>query len=586
MRPDSLARLEGAANIADNVIKGFLRGHEVREQKKSQQASYAIDLSQKNEQSAWSTYQDALRTGQAKQGDANDPAYQAYIKAHHATSQTMEKVAIPEEKPKGQKGQNKKTDDDSQPKSFGEKIKDFMQANPHFIPQLAIASRIPNKPVMTADTEQTKNTLQEQGNQLTLQGQQIEQNKLKQQQAAQEEQRATAERTVEEAGGVDKVLSDPKATPEQQQAARRIKFTALDKESPEGKMKLGLEQDVLNGNSKNWTLGQKQLAGYMGITPQPTAVKVTGKNGHQQEILVDPTTNQPIAGAKPLDLGPPAWAQEFYAERAAKKNDIRKSVAEDPEKYGVTLTGDKKTDDARIQAAADGVFVAHEEGIRAGVGTTGKTAFEVLRDNNILSDVSKEVMSRIGSKAGDKANFEGPAWKTPVSLSRQDAGNILNQFLTNPNETPGIYTFRDKPQLQQGKDAGAAERDRQWAYQLVKDRMMAQKGKNAMTAQQADSILKNTALGQPITPDEVSAPAGGQEKKKGLFERAWDYGIGKDDSGQQGSKGFGPPPTSGGATPGGKYYMAQEWMSGSTIRRRGPKGEGCQHPIGRRIRTC
>ena len=100
------------------------------------------------------------------------------------------------------------------------------------------------------------------------------------------------------------------------------------------------------------------------------------------------------------------------------------------------------------------------------------------------------------------------------------------------------------------------ERDRQWAYQLVKDRMMAQKGKNAMTAQQADSILKNTALGQPITPDEVSAPAGGQEKKKGLFERVWDYGIGKDDSGQQGSKGFGPPPTSGGATPGGKYYMA------------------------------
>jgi hypothetical protein len=551
-----MGKAGSAASIADNVLKGFMRGRQVAEQKKAQQAGYAIDLSQKNETNAWNTYQDALRTGQAKQGDENDPAYKAYLQAHHATSQTMEKVAIPEEKPKGQKGQKKKADDDNQPKSFGQKLSDFMKANPHFIPQLAITARVPNKPVMTADTEQTKNTLAEQGNQLTLQGQAIESNKVKQKQDQLKLQDQEALRQVDAAGGIDKVAKDPNAPPELQMVARRAVSERLDKEGPDGQLRDKFAQDVLTGNSKNWTPADRQMAANLGYAAQPKTIKVTGKNGHEQEIMVDPQTNQPIPGSKPLDLGPPQWAQEFYSERAAKQKDIRKSVAESPEDYGVTLTGDKKTDDARIQAAADRVFVGHEQGIKAGVGTTGKTAFEVQRDNNILSDVSKEVMSRIGSKAGDKANFEGPAWKTPVSLSRQDAGNILNQFLTTPNETPGIYTFRSKPELQTGKDAGAAERDRQWAYQLVKDRMMAAKGKNAMTAQQADAILKSTALGQPITADEVKAPPAGSEKKKGFFERFWDAGPFGSGNEEKSSKGFGPPPTGGGATPGGKYYMA------------------------------
>lgn len=542
-----------AASVGDNIFEGFLRGHQILAQKKAQAANYAVDLAGKNEQSAWQTYQDSLRTGQAKPGDEKDPAYQAYLQAHHATSQTMEKVAIPDEKPKGQKGQKKKADDDSKPKSFGDKLQDFMQANPHIIPQLAITARQPNKPVMSAETQETQQKLAAGANQLQIQGQTIKGNEQALKENQETQQRQTAERGVEEAGGYDKVLSDPKATPEQQQTARRMKFTLLDKESPEGKMKLGMEQDVLSGNSKNWTPGQRQLAGYLGITPQPKEVKMTGKNGHEQEILVDPTTNQPIPGSKPLDLGPPQWAQEFYGERAAKKRDLEKAVAADPEQYGITITGDKKTDQARIDATSARLFTDHEEGIKAGTGTTGKTAYEVQRDNDILTDASKEVMSRIGSKTGDKANFEWPGEKKPVMLSRQDAGNILNQFLTNPNETPGIYTFRNKPQLQTGKDAGAAERDRQWAYNLVKDRMMAAKGKKVMTAQQADAILKQTALGQPITPDEVQAPETTPESGKGALRRFWDAGpFGSGDTAKP-KGGLTAPPTSG-ATPGGKYY--------------------------------
>lgn len=541
--------------VGDNIFKGFMRGHELLAQKKSQAANYAVDLSQKNEQSAWQTYQDSLRTGQAKPGDEKDPAYQAYLQAHHATSQTMEKVAIPDEKPKGQKGAKKKADDDNKPKSFGEKLQDFMQANPHIIPQLAITARQPNKPVMSAETQKTQQELASGANQLTLQGQTIDSNSRKQKEDTENQQRATAERTVEEAGGVDKVLSDPKAAPEVKQAASRIKFTAIDKESPEGKIKTGLEQKVLSGQAM--TPGEHQLAGYLGITPEPKQVKITGKNGHEQEILVDPTTNQPIAGSKPLDLGPPQWAQEFYGERAAKKRDLQQAVAKDPEQYGITLTGDKKTDSARIDATAMRLFTDHEEGIKSAAGATSKTAYETSRDNDILSDVAKQLKTMIPpDKAGNvgKANFDWPGEKKPVMLSHEDAQRILGQFVTDRDgEHPGVYTFRSKPQLQSGKDAGAAERDRQWAYSLVKDRMMAQKGKKAMTAQQADAVLKNTALGQPITPDEVQAPPTSPSAGKGVLRRFWDagpFGSGED---AKPKGGLTPPPTSG-ATPGGKYY--------------------------------
>ena len=278
-----MGKAGSAASIGDQILKGFLRGRNVAEQKKQQQAGYAIDLSQKNEQNAWSTYQDALRTGQAKAGDEKDPAYQAYLQAHHATSQTMEKVAIPEDKPKGQKGQKKKADDDSQPKSFGEKIKDFMQANPHFIPQLAITSRVPNKPVMTADTEQTKNTLQSQGNELQLQGQQIEQNKLKQKQDQLKLQDQEALRQVDAAGGIDKVANDKNAPPELQMVARRAVSERLDKEGPDGQLKDKFANDVLTGNSKNWTPADRQMAANLGYAAQPKEMKITGKNGHEME---------------------------------------------------------------------------------------------------------------------------------------------------------------------------------------------------------------------------------------------------------------------------------------------------------------
>lgn len=551
-----MGKTGSVASVLDQGVKGFLRGRQAAEQKKAQQANYAIDLSQKNEQNAWSTYQDALRTGQAKPGDEKDPAYQAYIQAHHTTSQTMEKVAIPEDKPKGQKGAKKK-DDDNKPKSFGEKLSAFMSTNPHVIPQALIAARVPNKPVMTAQTEEQKNTLASQGKELTLQDQQIDANKVKQAQAVQQQKDQEALRQVDAAGGIDKVASDPNAPPELQMVARREVSQRLDKEGPDGQLRDKYAKDILTGASKNWTPADHQMAANLGYAAQPKEVKITGKNGHEQMVLVDPNTNQPIAGSKPMDLGTPQWAQEFYAERAAKKADVRKAVEENPEQFGVTLSGDKETDKARIQAAADRVTVDHEQGIKSAAGALGRTGFEVQRNDAFLSAAAKEINSKIGSKAGAKTLFDWPGEKNGVALSREDASRIMDQFITLPTgDHPGIYTFRDKAQLQTGKDAGAAERDRKWVHDLVLDKMMTGKGKSTMTREQAENILKETALGQPITPDQVVSPPEGT-KKKGAFSRFWDDGpFGSSDKveGKSGKSAFGPPPTESGATPGGKYY--------------------------------
>lgn len=567
-----MGKTGGVAEVGDQILKGFMRGRQEAAVKKAQVAQNSINISQQNEQGAWKTYQDSLRTGQSKPGDANDPAYQAYMKAHQGTTEVMEKYAIPEEKPKGQKKKDqqqkpKDGEQPQQPQGVAHKFAEFLKANPHVIPQLAIATRTPNKPVMEAETQETQNKL-------TMQAQSIESNKQAIQEQKETAQRQQQERGVEEAGGYEKVLSEPNAPPELQQAAKRIKFSALDKTSPEGRMKYDLMQQAMT-NPGSMTPAQRQMAGSLGIMPEPKEVTVAGKNGHKQMMLVDPTTNQQIPGSKPLDLGAPEWAQQFYGERAAKKNDLRKAVAGDPAAYGVQLTGDKKTDAARIDATAYRLFTDHEEGIKSASNALAQPAGEIYRNNAILSDVDKQVNALIPKDKRDKtgavigkgtADFAWPGDNKPVSLSHADASGILNQFITDrQGEYPGIYTFREKPQLQAGKDAGAAERDRQWALKLVRDRMLAQKGTKtqpAMTPEQVDGYLSKTALGMPITADQVvAAPPPPPPPPKGSFRKFMEgvagiTGPDPDAQPKAGSLRGGPPTGSPGSAPGGaKVYI-------------------------------
>jgi hypothetical protein len=240
------------------------------------------------------------------------------------------------------------------------------------------------------------------------------------------------------------------------------------------------------------------------VIPQPQVQTITGKNGHQQQILVDPTTNQPVAGSKPLDLGPPAWAQEFYAKRSADKADLHKAVQADPAAYGVTIGADPKANKAAIDARAEQLYIRGEFGIQSLSDKLGKTGYEVQRDNEILTDVVKASGLNAKNSPLDtgQATMSYPGGK-PFAVGRDYFNKILDKFSTSSAENGGVRAFRDQPLNPDNNPPEVLEAERKFMYQWVKGQMVTQKGKNAMTDAQADAILKNTSLGRPIT----SAPA-------------------------------------------------------------------------------
>lgn len=534
-----MGKAGGIAEIGNSILKGTLRGLQQKEQRKYATAEATINALDKTTESSYQQYQEALATGKDKA--ATDAAYQVYIKQFNDSKAAKAQFVIPQKPAKGVKAKDTPQGASGVGSGFGAGIKQFFERNPHVIPELALATMMPKPQGASVETTETKNRLQEQQNTLTSQTQGIERGKMdiakEQKQQALDQQK----QQVDEAGGAGAVLKNPQAPPELQQAARRMQAEALDKESPEGQLRVQMEQDVLNGNSAKWTPGQKQLAGAWGLAPEPKSVKVMGKNGHEQEILVDPTTNQPIPGSKPLDLGPPAWAQEFYAKRAADKNDIKSAIAQNPTQYGIQLSGDKKTDEAKINAVSARLFIEAEEGIKSASSLTGRTGYEVQRDNGWLNDVIGTM--KLDAAAG-KSPFDGKDQKITypggkeVPLDRAGVKKIFDEF-TQYNQ--GIRTFRDTPENPEGKSAEELEADRKWLQKYVENRGEVLKGKANIPGQSSEEILKSTALGKPIT--SVGSSQGKGFDKPGLLDRVEGFfGFGGDK--QKGSGGgFSKPET-------------------------------------------
>lgn len=501
------------ASIGDSLAHGLLKGLAVKEQRKAATAQVTIDALDKANTAAFGNYQQvaAEKGVDSTEGKA---AYDAYLAQFNQAKEQKAKFLIPDEKAKKKPNDKKQT----AAEKFGGGLKQFFERNPHIIPEISLMAMQPQKPGLTTDTQKTQNQLTEQKQGIELNQQNLEANKRR---AAQDEitQRDVEMRKkVDAAGGIDAVVNDKNAPQDLREAARRGVAERLDKEGPDGQLRDKFARDVLTGNTSAWTPADRQVAAHLGYASEPREVTSTGTNGHSVMTLVDPSTNQPIPGSKPLDLGPPAWAQQFYAERAAQKSDIRSAVAKNPETYGITLTGDKQTDMARIDAASTRLFAESEEHIRATAGLTSRTGFEVQRDNAILKDATGDIMKQIPKKG--TADF---VWTNgqKVSLDQEQMKGILGQFMTDPQETPGNYAFRNQAKIPDGKDPQAAERDRQWAYNLVKNRMMSQPGKKAMTAQEADAILSKTALGTPITA--TAAPRGTYGQTTGGFGDWWKH---------------------------------------------------------------
>lgn len=510
----------GGLAIGDAILKGIIKGHEFKVQKKTAEAQATIAASNAASESAYSKYQDAL--SQAR-GDVNDPnakaAYDAYVGIFSKGKEAISPFVIPEKGAKGgQKSQGTGKDGKKQGHGFMG-IKDFFEANPHVIPQIALMTMQPKPQGQSRDNRvadlQEKALGQEvkAGEQNLKIGDQnlaLNDQTIKRNQEAQ--QRAETERKVEESGGIDNVLADKNATPDLKQAASRMKYESLDKESPEGRMKLQLMQDVQSGQSKSWNPQQRMMAGILGAAPPLQQQTITGKNGHQQMVMIDPLTNQPAQGAKPFDLGPPQWAQGFYAKQAADKKELRSAVEGDPAAWGITLTGDKKRDAAVIDAKASELFVKATFGLQTLADQRGHTLYEAQRDNDQIQSLMKSLELNLpaGSKKVSWLDSNPPTLTYPdgkkTTVGPGYMASILNEFMLRPGENAGVYGYRDTPFNPDGKSPEVLDSERKFLYQFVKNHLMTQKGKQAMTSDQADAFLKQIAVGKPISAGMAPPP--------------------------------------------------------------------------------
>lgn len=160
----------GGLAIGDAIIKGFMQGHQAKEKKQYDIATASINARQGAEQSAWKNYQDGIISG--KTPEETKALYDAYTQAHHDTTETMAKYTIPEKPaktPKGQPKDKKKDGEPNIPQGFGAKLKDFLAANPHIVPQMALLSRNPNPPGLSPENKQAQQE-QEREKQIIEQG--------------------------------------------------------------------------------------------------------------------------------------------------------------------------------------------------------------------------------------------------------------------------------------------------------------------------------------------------------------------------------------------------------------------------------
>lgn len=139
----------GAMAVGDSILKGFIAGHEYKAQKKTAEAQATLAAADAATSAAYQKYQDALSTAS---GDVKNPqaqaAYGAYQEVFNKGKEAKAKFVIPQEDEKKKK----------EPKGAKDKVKglfsnvgEFMQANPHIIPQIALMSMQPNAPGLSPE---------------------------------------------------------------------------------------------------------------------------------------------------------------------------------------------------------------------------------------------------------------------------------------------------------------------------------------------------------------------------------------------------------------------------------------------------
>ena len=158
----------GALAIGDSLLKGFMLGHQQKEQKKQAQAQATINAADAASEAAYNEYQQALTKAGGKQDDpAAKAAYDAYTTAFQAGKQAKAQFVIPEKTQKGKKAAADtdpvKSPDDKKKKQASagfNNIKDFFEANPHIVPQIALVTMQPKPPGLAPQAQEQVQNLE------------------------------------------------------------------------------------------------------------------------------------------------------------------------------------------------------------------------------------------------------------------------------------------------------------------------------------------------------------------------------------------------------------------------------------------
>jgi hypothetical protein len=159
-----------ALAIGDSLLKGFMAGHQQKEQKKQAQAQATINAADAASEAAYSQYQQALTKAGGKQDDpAAQAAYQSYVTAFNAGKQAKAQFVIPDKTQKGKKNATDtdpvKSPDDKKKKTASagfNNIKDFFEANPHIVPQIALITMQPKPQGLAPQGQEQVQTLESQ----------------------------------------------------------------------------------------------------------------------------------------------------------------------------------------------------------------------------------------------------------------------------------------------------------------------------------------------------------------------------------------------------------------------------------------
>jgi hypothetical protein len=162
-----LGKGTGALAIGDSLLKGFMAGHQQKVQRKTDQAETAIAAAGGMREAAYQKYQQNLRNlgnppdqtkdpdGYTKWKQQADGFYKDYTGVVQQSKDGIAQYVIPEKTPKGQQKKGEK-------KTGWNSFKDFFEANPHIVPNLALLAIQPNPPGLSSQGQEQVQNLESQ----------------------------------------------------------------------------------------------------------------------------------------------------------------------------------------------------------------------------------------------------------------------------------------------------------------------------------------------------------------------------------------------------------------------------------------